>query len=203
MSLMTFDQYERLIDLMLEPRTMGGDPMPWGQNYVVGLIQLVRRVKPKSVIEIGSYRGVSSEVFALLCDRVVCIDNWPGGDQFDNFKKRIGVYPHVEFYQDDSPQALDRFADGEFDLCYIDAMHDYDSVAADIKACQRIVKSNGWLSGHDYAAAGGVDRAVKDLLGEPEVFSDTSWLYPNSPARRPPQPVAKQPGFAVPRSTGA
>ena len=65
-----------------------------------------------------------------------------------------------------------------FDLAYIDAAHDYESVAADIKGVLPHVRNDGWIAGHDYAAD--VRRAVGELLTAPRTFGDTSWLTPKN-----------------------
>ncbi len=161
---------DRLFALRSTPRHVDGGKSP--SNFVGGLIDLVREVRPKTVLEIGSHTGVSTEVFLLHCDRVTAVDPWTGDDErfFPEFLKRVGGYSNVEIIRGASPDALSTFRDGEFDLCYIDGLHDYASVSADIDACKRVCRD---LSGHDYYA---VRRAVDERFSKIKVFSDGSWL---------------------------
>lgn len=163
----------RLVELCQEPRCEFAENTE--HNYVRGLILLVETAKPRSVLEIGCHKGVSTEVFMILCNRVVAVDIWDEYYILEQFKRRSENYSNVEIVRARSPAALDRFADNEFDMVYIDGEHNYDSVVDDIKAALRIVKPFGWIAGHD-VGSGGVGRAVLELLGQPIVFPDTSWL---------------------------
>ena len=149
-------------------------------NFVGGLLDLIAHAKPRSVIEIGSNRGVSTEAFLRHCERVVAVDPWDesfDSGAFAHFMDRCGGYPNLEVVRGKSPDALHRFGI-EFDLCYIDACHDYESVKRDLQACLLIVKPEGWLAGHDYPQDD-VRRAVGEIATTvPKIFSDGSWLLP-------------------------
>ncbi len=143
-------------------------------NYVDGLVDLLRYVKPRSVLEIGCYNGVSTTAMAMLVDRVVCVEVDPRPRLLDLPIR----FPNVEIIEGASPEALSRFSEGEFDLAYIDGSHELADVVADIWACRKVARR---LSGHDYGVPPlglpGVKAAVLQLLGEPEiVFCDSSWL---------------------------
>ncbi len=167
---------ERLAVQCQEPRVYFpcGEP---SNNHVAGLVELVELAKPRAALEIGCFRGVSGEVFALHCDRVVCVDPWPDERVYEEFRNRMRGYPHVEIVRGRSPEALERFADGSFDLVYIDGDHDDAAVRADSAASRRLVRSGGWLAGHDFCADFlEVVAAVRDVLGKTQVFADSSWL---------------------------
>lgn len=154
-------------------------------NFVGGLLDLIAHAKPKSVIEIGCNRGVSTEAFLRHCDRVVAVDPWDGNHEreaFVEFMARCGGYPNLEIVRGRSPEALRRFG-REFDLCYIDACHEYEPVRADIAACLPIVKPDGWLAGHDYPQDG-VKCAIGDIATiVPMTFSEGSWLLRRAAVR--------------------
>jgi hypothetical protein len=57
-----------------------------------------------------------------------------------------------------SPAAAASFSNGEFDIVYIDAEHDYEAVKADIEAWRP--KAKHILAGHDYHAFPDVQKAV-------------------------------------------
>src|ERR1700676_5393097 len=59
-------------------------------DYSRGLYDLIELIRPKSVIEIGSYRGVSTEIFLLTCPRVVAVDPWEYPDTlYKEFMDRV------------------------------------------------------------------------------------------------------------------
>jgi predicted O-methyltransferase YrrM len=161
-------------------------------NFLPGLAELIMRASPRTVIEIGSDRGVSTELFLLTAARVVAVDPWHNENSFQEFAKRCAGYPHLEIIREKCPEALERFG-AEFDLCYIDADHSYEAVRRDILACTRIVKPDGWLAGHDYHQPQ-VERAVRSLIDAPISFRDGSWLAPNKLS----QPILAEQLLATP-----
>lgn len=67
----------------------------------------------------------------------------------------------------------------DFDLVFIDALHDYESVAADIAAWWPLVRDGGVLAGHDFNHKWpGVERAVADAFDLMQVGlgSDSVWF---------------------------
>ena len=188
----------RLDELRREPRDKRATDNP--HNYVNGLIDLIDAVKPNSVLEIGCHEGVSTEVFLLKVPRVVAVDYWPdllwtGRREYANgwpwetpweiFQARCFKYPNLEICKGKSPAALHQFADGEFDLVYIDAAHDFQSVLADICAALRIVKADGAIAGHDHWMAPVSEAVAAQLKVTPQVFGDTSWLVRMADVKAP------------------
>lgn len=174
----------RLAELILEPRVFLTDNRPEVRriNSVYGLINLLRSLPPvERVAEIGSFRGISTEVFLLFATQVVAVDPWHGQDGvFQAFLKRTQPYPNIQVVREASEAAARRFADQSFDLVYLDGMHDYPSVLADLKVWIPKVKRGAWIAGHDYSPLvdnGDVIRAVGETLGTPQaIFEDSSWL---------------------------
>lgn len=147
-------------------------------NHVGGLLDLIHYAKPDSVVEIGSHRGVSTEAFLLCCQKVTAVDKWDDPQHKAAFDARCRAYLHLRVYHLNSVDAAKLIPDESFDLCYIDASHDYESVLADIRAWTPKVRKGGWIAGHDfdYDACLDVVRAVIGMFGLPKVFSDKSWL---------------------------
>ncbi len=154
-------------------------------NSVDGLLDLLAHVGPvRRMAEVGCYRGVSSEVFAIHAAELVCVDHWDWSGDYaakvePEFLAMAAEYPNLRVLRRPSPGAADAVPDESMDLVYIDADHEHDSVAADIAAWWPKVRPGGWIAGHDYTplvAGGGVVSAVAAAFGQPErVFSDTSW----------------------------
>jgi predicted O-methyltransferase YrrM len=159
----------RLTELMGEP---------WGAERVPDLLEIIKVAAPKTMLEIGCYRGVSTEVWLLHCANVVAIDPWPDVSVRREFLARCSHYPHLEMIEGYSPSALAGLADRRFDLCYLDGDHSYEAVCQDIHACLPLVKPGAFIGGHDYGGdCPGVAQAVDEILGKPPWrCSDGSWL---------------------------
>lgn len=163
----------------------------------IGLMNLISAVKKNigsglKMVEIGSYAGESSEIWAKsgIFDKVICVDAWKNGyDQTDyasktaelaenKFDEIASKYPCIEKCKCASLEAAGKFANGSLDLVYIDAMHTYDAVKADIEAWLPKIRKGGVISGHDYSDAwNGVVRAVNEKFGKPDqLFRDFSWV---------------------------
>lgn len=166
-------------------------------QYRHGLQLLAQQLLPVGCViaEVGSFAGESTAIF-LETGRVAemyCIDpyddwfadditNHPDHkgirmmDVYQTFKKSIlDKYPQVQLLRSTSLVAAPMFKKDDFDLVYIDGRHEYDNVLADIKAWLPLVKSGGWITGHDIDLKG-VNDAVFETVGAPDIcFSDNSW----------------------------
>jgi predicted O-methyltransferase YrrM len=160
----------KLNELRKEKRHPDGIPET---NYIGGLLDLIEYAKPKTVLEIGSYLGVSTEAFILTCEHVTVIDSWEGpyANSYEPFLERVKSYSNLAVIRGRSPKDIPQ---QYFDLCYVDGEHDWLSAYDDIMACQKLKPK--WIAGHDYKFPG-VAFAVHRLLGKPDqIFSDTSWI---------------------------
>lgn len=162
-------------------------------NSVEGLYDMVQEiVKPDFVmVEIGSFAGVSSDLFARYCAKVYCVDIWtmdPSYQEIDPeaLRKAEMMFDEVwidhfniEPIQAFSVDAVKDFKDGELDMVYIDGRHDYPSVLADIKAWMPKIRKGGWLTGHDIDLDGDrVLKAVTEIIGTDfKTYKDTSWAH--------------------------
>jgi hypothetical protein len=127
------------------------------------------------VCEVGSWAGRSAILMAQAGATVTCVDTWEGskndegckaydgsrGRPLDVFRRNTVGLP-ITAHVGKSPEASEDFADGEFDIVYIDAEHDYESVKADIEAW--LPKARHIIAGHDYCSFHGVRRAVEASL---------------------------------------
>jgi hypothetical protein len=140
------------------------------------------------VCEVGSWAGRSAIIMARNGATVTCVDTWEGskndngckqydgsrGTPFEVFLRNIQGLP-IRAHVDSSPGAASEFKDGEFDIVYIDAEHDYESVKADIKAWKP--KAKHILAGHDYHVFEDVRAAVYDCLGVPHEVDGNVWIH--------------------------
>lgn len=177
---MLFSQFKinRLSELMAEE---------WGAARIPDLMEIYAVAnQPRHVLEVGCYRGVSTEFWALHCARVVAVDPWDTGLSGRNmdavwraFLARVSHYPHVEIFPGYSLTAP---VEGLYDLVYLDGDHSYETVREEIQRFLPMVAEGGFIGGHDYtetpAPGDGVKLAVDQTFGKSRVrtFSDGSWL---------------------------
>jgi len=170
---------------------------------LIGLEDLIRYIKVNSkistkemtMVEIGSYVGDSTKIFAENFKLVISIDPFINGyDDKDSssftysmdvvykqFKKEIlDKYSNVQHLKIMSIEGSKFFVGKEiFDFVYIDGNHQFNSVQLDIQIWLPKIKSEGWIGGHDYANknAPEVKKVVDNIFITPErIFKDTSWI---------------------------
>lgn len=137
----------------------------------------------KRVLEVGSYCGRSTVCIARTAKEVFAVDYFDGRGTPDlrhtypEFKanlERYGVADKVTTLHPDGEIPLP-----EYDLVFIDAAHDAESVSADIERYTPLLKSGGLLAFHDYnePAHPGVAEAVNALVRDGgELLSVTEHL---------------------------
>lgn len=116
------------------------------------LLAVLRAVKPASVLEIGTYRGVSAALMATFCDRVTTLDLIEGqiekdGERFDRaaFWRHMCVEDKIELFfvcEDADKRAV--LAGRSFDLAFI------DGGAVNVAADFELVRHCGAVLFHDY-----------------------------------------------------
>ncbi|CAN8295932.1 unnamed protein product [Cochlearia groenlandica] len=153
----------------------------WGSSGAV-FENLIRRVKPRTIVEIGSFLGASAIHMANLTRRlgleetqILCVDDFRGWPGFrDRFKDVALVNGDVlllyQFMQNvvssdftgsilpvpfSTGSGLEKLCEWGVtaDLVEIDAGHDFNSAWADITRAVRILRPGGILFGHDYFTA--------------------------------------------------
>lgn len=169
-------------------------------NYqFFGLVDLCHNIsnvfghsKGLKMLEIGSYKGESTSIFAssAIFDEIICIDPFEGEEEALNifnedwsrvkkeFYTNTRYWDYIKLIQDYSYNVVKTFEDGYFDFIYIDGNHTYESVKQDIKLY--LPKCKTVIGGHDYRTTGWeieVVNAVNEQLGAPDLtFVDSSWV---------------------------
>jgi predicted O-methyltransferase YrrM len=158
-------------------------------NTTKGLYDLIiKHVRPThTVVELGSFAGVSSELFAIHCETLYCIDRWEpyweikqtermqtAEQRFDNMTKN---YTNIVKMKSDSLDAVKNFEDESIDLIYIDSDHSSAQVDKEIRAWMPKVKPTGLIAGHDINMPT-VFKVVMHYFDPTlvEFFNDTSWI---------------------------
>ena len=148
------------------------------------------------MVEIGSYQGESTSLFAMYFKpkELFAIDPFVNGydprddssfANFDdvsyNFKLRIEPFPCIKHIKEFSYNVIDQFEDDSLDFVYIDGEHTYEGVLKDIKAYLPKIKLNGYIGGHDLGR-GEVTKALIESFGDVDIhFEDSSWLIKITP----------------------
>lgn len=143
-------------------------------------------------VEVGVERAMYSEV--LLRENpllhLTCVDAWQAYrgyrdhvDQrkldrfYDEAQQRLSSFPgRVTFVRAFSQKAAAAVPDRSLDFVYIDAAHDFASVAADLRAWSPKVKVGGIVAGHDYLKA-----KLPSLMHVPQVIHGWTDAYEIAP----------------------
>lgn len=167
-----------------------------GVNELYGLYDLIKehfcigdKRSDANILEIGTYLGVSAELFAQCCNEVITVDK----RKLDGLDEVLMRNLNIGFMNMTSEEAVKVFRDGFFDGVYIDARHDYEYVKQDIELCLPKIKPGGVICGHDYITEeiasvpvefdwngkemgyGGVKKAVDEMFDNVKVYKDSSW----------------------------
>ena len=161
-----------------------------GKSRMDTVIELVRELvaaqqRPLRVAEVGVFRGDLARAalkelgpkfirFYFLVDPWRAYDQKPRNNQKEFDQMIQGLYKFSPEVGDraivlraTSLEAAALFADGAFDLVFIDAHHAYEHVMEDIRAWWPLVADTGVLAGHDYHKNWGeVVRAVDESFVE-------------------------------------
>lgn len=163
-------------------------------SSIVGLKNMISYLESKydianmTIVEIGSWTGISAVEFSKKFKKVICIDPWSPtvgiNTMFDMkeveniFDDRTKDLDNVEKIKGKSVDvAKDYMKRGlKFDIIYIDGAHDYTNVKMDIEIWKDNIMT--CICGHDYYSKfPGVIKAVNETLGKPDkTFKDTSWI---------------------------
>ena len=91
-------------------------------------------------------------------------------------------FPQLHIVKTISLKASQLFEEEYFDLVFIDAGHQYQSVKEDIAAWLPLVKGDGLISGHDYGARHypDVKKIVDEIFGDKATAIDGVWFIEKS-----------------------
>lgn len=175
---------------------------------------VLAQLKPKTVVEIGSWMGASARHFAAcpFVEKLYCVDHWdrkrvenyvPGGmpeplmnNMYEQFLANCvhancadKIYPLRNDSVGGARYCLERGL--KFDLIYIDGEHSTLGVRRDILAWLPLLAPNGFLCGDDWSWQTEPDNVAGAVMGvaqelDWEVFADNNFWFvvPRQPAQR-------------------
>jgi len=154
-------------------------------------------VQPKSIAEIGVYKGYTTRILqARFPDaQLYLIDPWQEQALDAKMYRENNAVDWEEIYQDvcaefsgctiirtDSTTASYMMQPESFDMVFIDGDHSYQAVREDIRNWLPKVRNCGLLCGHDYSRRGsnkGVVKAVNESIGQDNIIvgSRKTWIH--------------------------
>ena len=164
-----------------------------GAEGLIDMINWINTIRPTSemrIIEIGSYVGESTMLFADRFKEVVSVDPYINDydlnddachhASFDKVYKQfirntISI-PNIKSIKETSQNAFSILKDQQWDMVYIDGLHTLEGVSYDIEHYKTLIKPGGFICGHDYGW-GSVRSAIGLLLDDKvdATFKDHSW----------------------------
>jgi predicted O-methyltransferase YrrM len=129
------------------------------------IVAIARDVKPKTVVEIGSWVGRSASAWAeaLPEAEIYCVDPWPSTknhnlsnpshsimeEPYEAFLKNTARFRNIHPLRMKSDQLADVFLP-PIDLVFIDGDHSGPALARDLETARTITEDCGVICGHDY-----------------------------------------------------
>lgn len=154
------------------------------------------------IVEVGCWRGRSTRA---LCDNspgtVTAVDTWKGSPEladelrfmeevsgdpdwlFHEFQRNLADCRNLEVLRLPSLEAAAKLKAEErsFDMIFLDALHDYLSVRADISAWFPLVSPGGILCGDDFHFSEVRQAVVDSIPGFPVNPSADLWVVTRNP----------------------
>jgi protein-L-isoaspartate O-methyltransferase len=166
---------------------------------VVTLVKIALCLKPKRVLEVGSYRGYTTKLLAEHTPpdaKIVAFDREERhGEAYRDtplaakIERRVGTV---------SPDAFAVDSPGTYNLIFLDADHTYEAVKYDTEVLLPLLAPNGVFVWHDYANWGrfskknGVPEALHEFAQSRPIASvGGSWLAVHAPAWSTPAGAAR------------
>ena len=127
------------------------------------ILKLINTQNTIKIAEIGVYNGKLTAMWNVeLINRQIsyeyyAIDHFKGSDGLTDVSYDVAIsnlYPikeHLKVINNNSIEESKNYLDNFFDIVYIDASHDYESVKNDLNHWYPKVKSGGIICGDDYS----------------------------------------------------
>ena len=176
----------------LSPRLLKS---PWWIGHIPFAFEIIARLRPKIVVELGTYSGSS---FAAFCQAVeACaldakcfgIDLWEGDIHMGKFDEELfrevsdylaSNHPGVaELVRKDFNEAVHLFADKSVDLLHIDGTHTFEAVSNDFNTWLPKMSDRGVVLFHDVNVTVENTGPASQHFGVRKVFDGLKERYPH------------------------
>ncbi|MBX6374123.1 MAG: class I SAM-dependent methyltransferase [Acetobacteraceae bacterium] len=154
---------QRLAPLFWRPARLGAPSAWWG--HVPFAHWLVGAARPRLIVELGTFTGVS---YAAFCEAVArlrldarcyAVDSWAGDPHGGHYGEEVlaelrrfhdaRYAAFSELLRSTFDEALAHFADGTIDLLHIDGYHTYEAVRHDFEAWRPKLSERAVVLFHD------------------------------------------------------
>lgn len=189
------DFYGRITQTLISNKMQGctpehlfierGSPLPdtavtSNQVKLLDLAIAYTETFPEPIVEIGSYRGVTTRQFALATKRLVyAVDPYIGYGGWESdlamFKERVKSLSNTHHLQETSGSAFKQLQNQSSSLVFIDAVHDFANTWFDFFAWSSIVRPKGLIAMHDVDDFPGTNLACRKILDQTNKYS--LWGY--------------------------
>ena len=183
---------ERLRFANREPRLLAS---PWWIGHIPFAFELIGRLRPRTIVELGTYSGSSFAAFCQALEafgidgRCYGIDLWEGDIHMGKFDDSLyqGIADYVStnhpttgvLIRKEFNAASADFADGSIDLLHIDGTHTYEAVSNDFHTWKPKLSSRSVVLFHDI-------NVTVENVGEPakkfgvrRFFDEVKRAYPH------------------------
>ena len=118
----------------------------------VMLAKLARLLRPKNILEVGSFRGYTARLLAenTASDCVIhALDINPDhGEAYLKSPLKSRIRRHIGALKDRAPESLKGIS---FDLVFVDADHQFEAVESDTRTILPLLAEGGAIVWHDYS----------------------------------------------------
>lgn len=169
---------------------------PWWIGHIPFAFELIGRMQPRTVVELGTYSGSS---FAAFCQAVEAaggnghvygIDLWQGDVHMGSFDEELYQemaafastrYPSIAtLIRKDFNEAAASFSDGSVDLLHIDGTHTFEAVTNDFETWLPKMSDRGVILFHDINVTEQNAGPAALKFGVRRVFDSLKTKYPNA-----------------------
>lgn len=151
------------------------------QDLVIRAVKSTEALN-EPIVEIGSYRGVTTRNMALNTQRTIyAIDPYIGYGGWETdlatFNRRVNGLPNVRHIKETSGQACCQFRDKSLSLLFIDSVPDFSNIWFNFWTWGKLVKSEGLIAitTVDNKNYPGANLACRRIIGATDRYS--LWGY--------------------------
>jgi predicted O-methyltransferase YrrM len=151
---------------------------PLQMSYLLAALRQTESLADGVVVEIGSYRGVTTRCFAQATPGpIIAIDPYIGygGSEADlsKFMANTAGLPNIVHIRQTSGRAFADWPHGAARFVFIDAVHDYANTSHDLDAWSSLLMPGGIVALHDTdnPQFSGTRRAAFEALNRFELYA--------------------------------
>lgn len=168
---------------------------PWWIGHIPFAYELIGRLRPSVVVELGTYSGSSFAAFCQALEAVGApascygVDLWQGDVHMGRFDEALYQemaafcatrYPAIaKLIRKDFNDAVADFADGSIDLLHIDGTHTYEAVGNDFRTWLPKMSARGVILFHDINVTMENAGPASLNFGVRRLFDEVKGPYPH------------------------